>query len=127
MRKLDGVGGVRPGRDQATCDGGGCVLERNTAARGLADSMTLLSLVASGVAGGKLELAAAGGFADTCPAADASSALVTPGASTSCDLAELESTNGAGSGEPSPNQSESTDSVLGRNERALLGPSDNES
>ena len=36
---LDGNGGVRPGRDQATCEGGGGALVRRAATRGFGGSL----------------------------------------------------------------------------------------
>ena len=61
------MGGVKPGRDQATCEGGGCALLRNGAARGFTGSLALVSLAASVVDGGGAELfrsSADRGFAD---------------------------------------------------------------
>ncbi len=132
-RKLDGGGGVNPGRDQATCEGGGGALDRNVAGRGFG-----LSLAEPPVCAGA-ELAPAAWPLVSCVSVDCADSLVSAASfvESSVKLAAsfVESSTEvvvrAAASAPWPesslNQSESSDSVLGRADWALGGPSEFES
>ena len=121
-RKLEGGGGVNPGRDQATCEGGGGALERNAAGRGFGLSLTEPAL------GGGAELALADWLLASCVSADCTDSpeLCASFLESSVEVVML-ATALAPSRESSLNQSESSDSVLGRTDWALGGPSEFES
>ena len=117
-RKFDGGGGVNPGRDHATWEGGGGALERSAAGLGLALSLAVPTLGG----GAELEAAAEGFWSFVSPWCSECAKVVgsfvesLPDGATATALALA-----AARACSSLNQSESSDSVLGR---ALGGPSE---
>ena len=120
-RKLDGGGGVKPGRDQAICEGGGA-LERSTGDFGRAESLAVP------LSGGCAEPVAAdvvGAPWGSCAACSALPSDFTLSSALISGTVALAATGAAScSAEFSPDQTESTDSVLGGTDCALGGPSD---